>query len=109
MSASSSDRAQAVPLVAVTLLVMALAAVAMVRIAGRADELARARTAADAAALAAVRDGRAAADALAGANGAAVVAYRADDTSVEITVRVGESTATARAELVVSLDRASPR
>lgn len=57
----------------------------------------RARSAADAAALAGVIEGRAAAAELAAANGAKLVAFDADGDVVEVTVRVGDRTATARA------------
>lgn len=103
MSIHDRQRGQAVPLVAMTLLAMALAAVAIVRVAGRSDEVARARTAADAAALAATREGRDGAERLAHANGATLVSYAADDDSVLVSVRIGRSVASARAELVVHL------
>lgn len=57
----------------------------------------RARSAADAAALAGVIEGRAAAAELAAANGATLVAFDADGHVVKVTVRVGDRTATARA------------
>lgn len=101
MYARGGERGQAVPLVAVTMLAMALAAVALVAIANRSGEVARARTAADAAALAATRGGEPAARSLAAANGGALEAYTDDGLQVVVTVRVGRSRATATAELVV--------
>jgi hypothetical protein len=58
---------------------------------------ARARTAADAAALAGAAEGRPAAAALARVNGGRLVAYRAEGPSVVVTVAVGRARATARA------------
>ncbi|WP_420452039.1 hypothetical protein [Ilumatobacter sp.] len=80
-------------------------AVAMILAAGVAGrtlaDRARARTAADAAALAALGGGRPAAAETASANGATVVGYerdlRATGATVTLTVRIGAATATARA------------
>jgi hypothetical protein len=60
-------------------------------------ERSAAQTAADAAALAAVAGGRSAAEAVAHANGAAVVQLRAGLHEVIVTVRIGDAVATARA------------
>lgn len=61
----------------------------------------RARTAADAAALAGVSGGRPGAERLAGANGAAVVEFARSSSeggvTVTVSVRVGDATSTARA------------
>ncbi len=57
----------------------------------------RARTAADAAALAGVADGRSAASELARANGGVLVAWSESNDVVTVTVRVGDRTAVARA------------
>lgn len=57
----------------------------------------RARAAADAAALAGVIDGRAAAVAVAAANGATLVEWRVEGDEVTVVVTVDESSATARA------------
>lgn len=57
----------------------------------------RARTAADAAALAGVADGRGAAVELARANGGVLVAWSESNDVVTVTVRVGDRAATARA------------
>jgi hypothetical protein len=53
--------------------------------------------AADAAALAGVVGGRPAAERLAAANGASLVAFTTDGLTAQATVRVGEAQATARA------------
>jgi hypothetical protein len=73
---------------------------------------ARARTAADAAALAAVVDegrspgtGRRAAADVAARNGAAMTGYRLDGTAVEVTVQVDDARATSRADRVPATDR----
>ena len=58
---------------------------------------AQARSAADAAALAGVAEGRAAADEVARSNGAVLESFVADGTDVEVRVRVGSTHATARA------------
>jgi hypothetical protein len=58
---------------------------------------AEARTAADAAALAGVRDGRAAADAMAARNGGRLTGFVDDGHQVEVTVRLGSAEASARA------------
>lgn len=60
-------------------------------------DVARARTAADAAALAGVGGGRAAADRLAAVNDAVVVSWDDAGHHVTVTVRVGGATARARA------------
>ena len=57
----------------------------------------RARSAADAAALAGVAGGRAASIALATGNGATIVSWQRLGDDVVVTVRVGDATATARA------------
>lgn len=72
---------------------------ALATVAGDVIDVGRARTAADAAALAGAAAGRAAAARLAAANGAAVVAWSRDGATVTVTVRVGDAEATARATL----------
>ena len=82
---------------------LALAALALVlamafgAFAGDVVDVARARTAADAAALAAVEGGRPAASRLAARHGATVVAWQRHGATVTVTVRVGDAMATARA------------
>jgi hypothetical protein len=60
-------------------------------------DAARARTAADAAALASVRGGRETADELASVHGATLVEWHRDGDDVVVRVRVGDAMATARA------------
>jgi hypothetical protein len=93
------DRGQAVPLVAMMWLVLSVSLL-VVATAGRAvGDRARAHSAADAAALAGVRDGRTAADEIARANGGRLVSFVAVDGEVEVTVEVDRARATARARL----------
>ena len=94
------DRGQALPLVVGVLAVVAVLVVALSVVAGHSIDAARARTAADAAALAGVESGHVAADALAHANGGVLVEFRTtDDGDVVVRVRVGRATASARATL----------
>jgi hypothetical protein len=60
-------------------------------------DVSRARSAADAAALASVEGGRAAASELAAANGATLLSWAQDGTDVVVEVRVGDAVARARA------------
>jgi hypothetical protein len=80
--------------------VVALATVAALLVGRLGDAVAertRARTAADAAALAGVTGGRAAAQAVASANGGRLTSYRVDGAVVEATVVLGQTQATSRA------------
>ena len=91
------DDGQAVPLAAALVVVAALLVVGMGALGRDVGDAGRARSAADAAALAGVVGGRPAAAAIAAANGGALVAWQGDGAAVEVTVRVGRATATARA------------
>lgn len=102
------DRGQAAPLMIVILLVLMVAAAATVEIGRFLNESARARTAADAAALAGAAAGRTEAAALAAANGGLLLSYtewEADGDSdvmlVTVAVQVGRANQTARAERLV--------
>ena len=102
------DRGQAAPLVVVILLVLMVAVAATVEIGRFLDESARARTAADAAALAGAAAGRTEAAALAEANGGLLLSYtelQADGDSnallVTVAVQVGRARQTARAERLI--------
>lgn len=99
-SRTAGDRGQALPLLAGALVLVALLGVGLVRLGGAAAERARAHTAADAAALAAVAEGRPGADRTADANGGRVTSYVESGGSVEVTVRVGDHEAVARARAV---------
>jgi hypothetical protein len=108
VSTRGSDRGQVVPLVAVIVLLAGAAAVLVGDLGGRATARARARTAADAAALAGAAEGRRAADALARANGARLDGYEDVGTDTEVRVRIGDMTATARARRDGDADRSAP-
>ena len=92
------ERGSVLPLVA--LLVLATGGLCLVlgRLGGEAVAAARARTAADAAALAGSAGGEAAAEALARANGAELVHGRSDGSAFVAEVRLAGKTASARAE-----------
>lgn len=93
----SNDRGQAVPLAAAMMAVVTIALVGLVP-AGRAlADRARARTAADAAALAAAVDGDHAAPELAHANGAELIHLERAGDEVVVGVRLGDVEARARA------------
>lgn len=96
-----SERGQAVPLMVVILLLAAVVVVAITRLGMAADDAARARTAADAAALAGAAEGYAVAAELAEANGGDLLDYNAHGNQVEVRVQVGSSIAVARAERTV--------
>jgi hypothetical protein len=92
-----SDRGQALPLGAAMVAIVTIALVALVP-AGRAlTDRARARTAADAAALAGAAEGEQAARDLAGVNGGELVEFARSGDEVVVRVRVGGVEAYARA------------
>ena len=98
------DRGQALPVVVGVLAVVAVLVAALGVVAGHSVDAARARTAADAAALAGVEGGDAAAEALAHANGGVLIEFRTtQEGDVVVRVRLGRASATARA----TLDRVS--
>lgn len=91
------DGGQTTVLVAAGLVLAAVVLLAVVAAGSLVVDGARARTAADAAALAGAAEGREAAGALARANDGRLVAYRSDGPEVTVTVVVGRARATARA------------
>lgn len=91
------QRGAATVLTAATAVLAAMVALAVVHGGQRIIEGARARTAADAAALAGVEGGRAEAERLAVANGGRLDRYTVSGGDVLVSVRVGDRTATARA------------
>ncbi len=91
------DRGQATPLLAMVVLVAAILALGVARMGARLVDRAAARTAADATALAGAADDRAAAEDLARANGAELVAFTRLGDDVLVTVRRSGETAQARA------------
>lgn len=95
-----SERGQVAPLLALFAVGIGLACLALGRFAGDAVDHARARTAADAAALGAAGGGGpgdAVAHRLANANGATVESFEAAGADVRVRARVGVATASARA------------
>lgn len=95
------ERGQAIPFMVLLLFATGVVVVAITRLGGAVDDAAQARTAADAAALAGAAKGYAFAQELAQANGGVLVDFQAFASFVEVQVRVGSSTAIARAESVV--------
>ena len=91
------ERGQVLPLAAGVVVLAAAAMLLVVHVGRAANQRARARTAADASALAGAAEGRGAADALAAANHAVIESYVELADGVLLRVRVGEATATARA------------
>lgn len=94
----SSESGAVTVLIAVFVLLTALLVLRVAGLGGAAASRARAQTAADAAALAGVVDGREGADALAIVNGGEVVGWRDDGDEVQVTVRLDDAIAVARAE-----------
>lgn len=100
------EAGQVTPLIAVGLVVMAAIGVVVVAVGGVISDRATARTAADAAALAAAAhldptESDAAAAHFARANGAELLSIHRQGHQVEVEVRVGRATARARAEAVL--------
>jgi hypothetical protein len=91
------DRGQVVPLLAMVLLVTVAGVFLVGQVAAVAADRARARTAADAAALAGAAAGRRQAVAIAEANGARLVAWVEVGDEVEVSVEIGRGQARARA------------
>ncbi len=92
-----ADRGQSAPLLLAVVALAALLAVAVAQAGGRVVDHQRARTAADAAALAGAAGGLSAAQRVAAANGARLVDLARDGDVVLVRVAVGEITASARA------------
>jgi hypothetical protein len=101
-SRGTGDRGQAVPLVIAAVALAAVGLVALGRLAAGTVDAARARTAADAAALAGAIDGRGAAAAAATENGATLVSFAVAGDEVTVEVQVGRAVAAARATLVLA-------
>lgn len=97
MDDAGRERGQVVPLVAALLVVAGVIALGLVRVARVAGDVAAAQTAADAAALAGVTGGEAAARAVATANGGVLVEYAEHGDVVTVAVRRGCCTAEASA------------
>jgi hypothetical protein len=95
------DRGQAVPLALVAVALAILATVALAELGGNVVDAGRARTAADAAALAGVEGGREASARVAAENGATLLSWSSrpdgDGVMVTVTVATGHAAATASA------------
>lgn len=87
------------PVVAFALVVLVIGLLVVGRVGSAVIDRARARNAADAAALAGVRDGRPGAQALAERNGARLVGFEQSGDEVDVTVEVGPMRASSRARL----------
>lgn len=94
----SAERGQALPLLVVVLVLAAAVAVVVADLGSAAVQRARARTAADAAALAGAAEGEAAARSVAADNGAEVVSFAVAGEIVEVVVVLGDARARATAE-----------
>ena len=94
---SASERGQAMPLVVGLVAVAVVVLLSLVPLARAAQERAAARAAADAAALAGAAEGEEAAREVAGANGAALVSWRAEGRDVWVVVVLGDARAEAKA------------
>jgi hypothetical protein len=97
---SGSQSGSATPTMLAVMVVIAVAIVGLAQAGRHGMDTASAQTAADAAALAGSLDGRSAAQSLASANGAELIAYEErSDGSVDVSVRIGRAVAHARALL----------
>lgn len=95
----SSDRGQLAPLIALLALAVGVTCLGLGRFAAGAVDAARARTAADAAALAGARDDDEMVRDIAARNGAVVTSIERVGGDIRVRVRVGAQTASARARL----------
>jgi hypothetical protein len=92
-----TERGQALPLLALVIVLGGVAVVLLGRIGGAAVDRARAVTAADAAALAGAADGRAGAADAARANGGRLLGYEGEGADTRVRVALGDAEASARA------------
>ena len=97
MHSNGNDRGQAIVFLLAVVTMAALAVVAVGVFSQRLVDRGRAQTAADAAALAAVLGGRAAAERLAGGNGGRLISFDQAGEVVTVVVDVAGERATARA------------
>ncbi len=98
----AGERGSVVPLAAVLAVAIGGLVIGLGRVGVEVVTASRASSAADAAALAGAAQGRQAAERLAAANGAVLVAFEAEGREVQVTVRVGGAEAVARAATVES-------
>jgi hypothetical protein len=92
-----NERGQAAPLAAAVAALAVVLTIAVGRLAGDLVDAARARTAADAVALASVIGGRAAGEGLAARHHATVIGWSRHGADVLVTVQVGNAVVSARA------------
>ncbi len=97
ITATDREAGQVVPFMALVVMLAIVAILAVARVGSALDDSARARTAADAAALAGVVEGREAATDMAAANGGELLEFRSDGHTAWVEVRVGGATARASA------------
>ncbi len=97
MATERSERGAVTILVGATVVLVAWLTLFVIDLGAAATDRARAQTAADAAALAGVLEGRGGADELAQANDGRLVAFVETENEVEVRVEVGDAVATARA------------
>jgi len=98
-----------VPLIALVLILAVASLLLLARMGTALNDAARARTAADAAALAGAVDGRAAATDMAQVNGGELVRFHSESGLADVVVRVGDATAAARAKATVEWSAAPTR
>ncbi len=99
------QRGAALPLVALVLACLLVMTGIVIGVSVRAVDRAQAQSAADAAALAAVAEGRAGAERLATANGGVLIEFDAGDNEVRVVVEVDGRRAEARAERILAGSR----
>jgi len=92
------DAGQALPLMALVVMVAVVAILALAQVGMALDDSARARTAADAAALAGAVDGRRGAQDMATINGGNLIEFVKHGDTVDVLVGVGRATARASAD-----------
>lgn len=100
----SRQRGASLPVLALTLVVVLMVTSVVIGLTERVLDRAQAQSAADAAALAGVMDGRAGAERLAAANGGVVTLFDARDNWVRVVVVVDGWRAEARAERQLMVD-----
>ncbi len=103
------ERGQILPVAGFMTGVMMLVALLVSHVAAAANTQAHLQTAADAAALAGVRGGKAAAETAASANNAELEKFVSQGQIISTTVRIGDQTARATAELRGGLEVATPQ
>ncbi len=104
---AAGQRGAALPLVALVLACLLVMTGIVIGVSVRVVDRAEAQSAADAAALAGVAEGRTAAERLATANGGVLIEFEAGDNEVRVMVEVDGRRAEARAERILAVSRAA--